>query len=481
MSSKKIYTGEQYSFYKGGEVGSGGNGTVYDITLSESKEQHVDYPLVVKFFEYDGRDKDKRYSRFKNEVVALGTLNGIDGIIEIIDKYLPENTPEQKDEAWYLMPKAKEYQFGKSRSIYRKIDDMLSLAYTLQKIHNMKLAHRDIKPGNVLILNGKLVLSDFGLIWGVNDERLTERNERIGPYKIMPPEFEHVQVDSNLDFRPSDVYLFAKVLWMNLKNDNIGFRGCYNRGDDQIYLDKSQCGARTLEPIHKLIEEATCEDMNQRITINKCIEYLLLQMQIIREPQSLSEEFLGQLQYAEESKRMVATTNPDEYVYEDKVKIYKMLQGFIDKADVYVKRLGGSEKKKIRVTNCRLLSEGIFQFLNFLSGKIVNEYLVNIKKIVYVINDGSIMIELEDVTNQKSGYTPFGRKGMVSFKEYFSANEQIIISKPEQSVSHEATEKEFVGNGDDVIENGKNFERTSAILNGTLLKSQGEFKNSAAV
>jgi len=434
MSSKKIYAGEQYSFYKGKRIGSGGNGTVYEITLSESKDQSLDYPLVVKFFKYDGDDKDKkdkRYSRFRKEIEALKKLGGIDGIIEIIDKCLPDNTPERKDEAWYLMPKAEEYQFNKESSVYRKIEDMLSLAYTLKQLHSNELAHRDIKPGNVLILNDKLVLSDFGMVWEVNDERLTERNERIGPYKIMPSEFEHVQVDSNLDFRPSDVYLFAKVLWMNLKNDNIGFRGCYNRGDDQIYLDKSQHGACTLEPIHKLIEEATCEDMNQRITINKCIEYLLLQIQIIREPQSLSEEFLGQLQYEEESKRMVATTNPDEYVYEDKGKIYKMLQGFIDKADVYVQSLGGSEKKKIRVTNCKLLSENIFQFLCFLNGRKVNEYLVNIKKMVYMIKDESIKLELDDFPMEDSSYTPFGTNGMMPFKEYFSSGEQIIISKPQ--------------------------------------------------
>lgn len=115
-----------------------------------------------------------------------------------------------------------------------------------------------------MILDDRLVLSDFGLYWGIEEERLTEFNERIGPYKIMPPELENVQTDLDLDFRPSDVYLFAKVLWMTLKGDNIGFRGQYQRGDVQIFLNKEVFGdVITLEPIHKLIEQATFEDMNK--------------------------------------------------------------------------------------------------------------------------------------------------------------------------------------------------------------------------
>ena len=51
---------------------------------------------------------------------------------------------------------------------------------------------------------------------------------------------------------------------MTLKGDNIGFRGQYQRGDVQIFLNKENFGdVITLEPIHKLIEQATFEDMNK--------------------------------------------------------------------------------------------------------------------------------------------------------------------------------------------------------------------------
>ena len=37
-------------------------------------------------------------------------------------------------------------------------------------------------------------MSDFGLCWGIGEERLTGLNERVGPYKIMPPELEKEQI-----------------------------------------------------------------------------------------------------------------------------------------------------------------------------------------------------------------------------------------------------------------------------------------------
>ena len=436
MNVRRKYKGELYSFFRNEKsIGSGGNGAVYEVELDEA--ENVKFPVVAKFFEYEGRDKEKRYNRFKKEIIALSELQDVVGIMEVIDKQCPLNVPQSRDEAWYLMPRANPYKLIRKSNIYPKILEMLQLARIIQSLHERKRAHRDIKPENILVLNGELVLSDFGLYWGLEEERLTELNERIGPYKIMPPEFENVQTDLDLDFRPSDVYLFSKVLWMTLKGDNIGFRGQYQRGDVQIYLAKENYdNVVTLEPIHKLMEESTCEEMEKRISIQRCIEYLELQCKILneREYELLPAEVVNQLLYDEHSKKIIAAGQPSELSYEDSATIYGMLRGIIPISDIFVE-MSISKEKQIQVTDFQIGPGGICRFFYYNKGIKVKEYLLSIVRMNYSNSNSVISLELDDISSVDADYVAYAETGYgfgnIYPKIYFSSNEKIVIKRKE--------------------------------------------------
>lgn len=438
--SGRIYKGERYSFTRYEKrLGKGGNGAVYDVKLEENEV--IKFPVVAKFFEYEGPNKEKRYARFRKEIHALQDLNGIEGIIDIIDMKCPEGTPQSKNEAWYLMPKAKVYRVNQKKDIYYKITDMLQLAHIIQNVHKKEGAHRDIKPENILILNDKIVLSDFGLYWNVREDRLTVTNERVGPYKIMPPELENVQDDLEIDFRPADVYLFAKVLWMTLKEDAIGFRGQYQRGDAQIYLNKEKYeNVVTLEPIHKLMEEATFDEMRKRISIAKCIEYLELQCKIMIEPKSISKGKIDQLQYEEYSKRVIANNEPDEVSYTDKNIISDMLKGIISLADFYIESIETNQREQIQITDIVAEQRGSCKLLLYIDGNKIKEYLLNIKVMRYSKSNGKIVLELGNDLKVTESYVPYAgsRRGFrnIYSQVYLSSNERIIITcNKEETVS----------------------------------------------
>ncbi|WP_433218951.1 serine/threonine-protein kinase [Microtetraspora malaysiensis] len=62
------------------------------------------------------------------------------------------------------------------------------VAEALAAVHGAGVIHRDLKPGNVLMLDGRPVLIDFGIAQGVDATRLTQTGMFIGTPGYLAPE-----------------------------------------------------------------------------------------------------------------------------------------------------------------------------------------------------------------------------------------------------------------------------------------------------
>lgn len=302
------------------DVGSGGNGTVFDVLIKESSLNiaPVQNGYVIKVLTtYDYRDK--REKRFKKEILTVNELQkDIKGILPIIDYSLGDN---DKGLLWYLMPKGKVF-YAENLTDVEKLACLRHLGNTIVQLHKEKHAHRDIKPENILVYNKETFLSDFGLVWdSYDDQNLTSIGEGIGPSRIRPPELDaYSEKAEDFDFRVSDIYLFAKTLWIMLSKCRNGFRGEYSRGDSAICLNHFSLNlGSTLEPLHKLLDGATKHDYADRISINECLELIDLQIKVCEG--ELSETEINKLRYEEKIGLARAKNKADDSVYRDTTKI----------------------------------------------------------------------------------------------------------------------------------------------------------------
>ncbi|NCD06002.1 MAG: hypothetical protein EOL97_07770 [Spirochaetia bacterium] len=409
-SKSKIYEGNKYKFQIGEYISHGGNGEVFNaINIDPTIKQDQ----VVKFFKIKKRKKpsefeEERFKRFINEIAVLNSkCNNIKGIVKITDYYIPKKLSTiYHNNGWYLMPKLEEYKYLEDKDINSILTKMLDLADTIQILHNKGLAHRDIKPSNILINNGKFVLVDFGLIWQEGTIGFTLDNERIGPISILPPEMEGDinYPKKNIDYRMSDIYLFAKVLWMFLKKDIYGFRGMYNRKIETIYIDKDKLNVPTLEPIHLLLEGATKNDPIKRISLDEIINLLTKQKEIIEGNISTTE--IKNFAFFENSKKNIQLLTVDEYNYTDSKIIVSYINSIIDVSNIFFRNI--ENKEYIIPLTINSLELRIDKLI-FIDGKIFNQFNV---KILLKINKLNIVSEtfkttafLGDINENESEYS----------------------------------------------------------------------------
>ncbi|WP_327638472.1 protein kinase [Kribbella sp. NBC_00482] len=162
-------------------LGQGGMGVVY---LAEGPE-HQEVALKV-LRSHVAHDPIAR-ARLEREATTLQKVDhpGVAGILDhdlegerpyLVTRFVPGRPlDEQVDERGPLTPRKWLPLAG-------------CLAESLQAIHAAGVIHRDLKPGNVMMCNGKPVMIDFGIAQAADDLRLTQTGLVIGTPGYLAPE-----------------------------------------------------------------------------------------------------------------------------------------------------------------------------------------------------------------------------------------------------------------------------------------------------
>lgn|GEM_PF-3046413 len=176
--------------------------------------------------------------------------------------------------SWLRLPLAKTFKNGVAETAFlQKIHYLIQLCNDIKALHSNNYCHRDIKPNNLLFLEDKLYLADFGLVTDPQETTgITPDRTRMGNYQTIAPEMR--KTGKNLqteDYKKSDIYSLGVTIWMILTQDEHGFDGEYSTSQQEkleqiLFKEKI-----ILTDIHTIIEGCTKTNPTDRITLDEII------------------------------------------------------------------------------------------------------------------------------------------------------------------------------------------------------------------
>jgi serine/threonine protein kinase len=348
--------------YELGEyIDKGGNGAVYKVTRNHDGSIFaLKCLLKSRTHEWD----EKRKVRFRNEIKTLNDLSllGNPYVMPIID-----NNTSDEGLHWYMMPLGKtisEVLLNEKIDFYSKLQYFIDIAKGIKSIHELGYCHRDIKPDNILIVEDKIKLSDFGLVWHPSFEPRTHNDEKVGPTETIAPEMRE-NIPELKHSSKADIYSFVKTIWMLILGRKRAFVDQYSY-ETKDYLNCSMeifryDGIRTFSRLNDLIMRGT-----EYLPVNRpSIDEVIKELESFAMDNKLSDKDISYINHIEVIRQNLYMIESDIETIINSSKIKDFLNG-IFKSSVYLlenERLDGSfdtkfEVKRIQVTEI----ESVFIF-----------------------------------------------------------------------------------------------------------------------
>ncbi|MGW1935852.1 serine/threonine protein kinase [Streptomyces sp. CB03578] len=186
---------------------SGGQGKVWKAKIIGT-DRHV----ALKYLSFEpGSSRDERSKqkiRFIREVKNQSTLDH-SGIMPVLACATHSSPP------WYAMPLAdhslQNLLNGSQQSLNWITSVMNEVMDAVQYSHEQGVIHRDLKPNNILSVEGRWVVSDFGYSRNLDSQSIviTEKEHFMGSFAYAAPE----QYDDAHQATPAaDIYSLTKIL-----------------------------------------------------------------------------------------------------------------------------------------------------------------------------------------------------------------------------------------------------------------------------
>ncbi|QDV68863.1 Serine/threonine-protein kinase PrkC [Rosistilla carotiformis] len=224
----------------GEEIGRGAMGIVY--AAIDKRNQH---PVALKILAFGSSLNDGLIERFAREARAAQSLSHPNivpvydiGCDEAVHYYSMQRIDGDSLDQHIAAARARRRDAADTASgsllsgndRFRQIAlRSAEIADALHQAHQNGIVHRDIKPSNVLRdRDGKLWLTDFGLVRIHQEQSLTKTGDLIGTYRYMSPEQARGRVD--LIGPHTDVYGLGATLY-----EMLALRPLF-RGDDSARL-----------------------------------------------------------------------------------------------------------------------------------------------------------------------------------------------------------------------------------------------------
>lgn len=203
------------------QMGQGANGRVFHVQDDEGADWAV---KVLR----SGLQSDKR-KRFRNELIfVLGRPHP--NILHAVDAGYVCDVDATEKLPFYVMSLCDETfreVIGSSRTSAERLDMFRQILDGLEAAHAMKIWHRDMKPENILIRQGRVVIADFGIAHFSEDLLATPietgAKEKLANFPYAAPEQRDADT-RQVDHR-ADIYALGTIL-------NEFFTGVRPDGDD---------------------------------------------------------------------------------------------------------------------------------------------------------------------------------------------------------------------------------------------------------